>query len=62
LISAAPSLLAALQEVKKWILDDEQTMHLHGESATIDGNLFLNLATLNERFHAIRDVIDKAIG
>jgi hypothetical protein len=47
-------LAAALQEVKKWTLEDEQTIVDHGEPATIDGCLFLDAETLNERFQTIR--------
>jgi hypothetical protein len=51
-------LAAALREVKKWTLDDEQAIVEHGESATIDGCLFLDAETLNNRIHGIRKALD----
>ena len=52
-------LAAALQEVKEWTLDDEHTIVEHGEDATIDGCLFLNAQTLNERIHGIRKALER---
>ena len=52
-------LAATLEEIKRWTLDDEQTIHEHGEAATIDGCLFLDAETLNERFQTIREALAK---
>ena len=52
-------LVATLEEVKWWTLEDEQSIVEHGEAATIDGCLFLDAQTLNERFHTIREAIQR---
>ena len=52
-------LAAVLQEVKEWTLDDEHTIVEHGESATIDGCLFLDAETLNNRIHGIRKALER---
>ena len=52
-------LAAVLEEAKRWTLDDEQTIIDHGEAATIDGCLFLDAETLNERFQTIREALAK---
>lgn len=52
LIAAAPELLAALQEVKKWIRRDEECLQL--------GNLATSPEMLNERFLHVREAIAKA--
>jgi len=52
-------LVAALQEVKQWTLDDEQTIIDHGEPATIDGNMFICAEVCNERFQTIREALEK---
>lgn len=52
-------LAAALEEIKEWTLDDEQTIVEHGEAATIDGCLFLDAETLNQRFHLVREALQR---
>jgi hypothetical protein len=52
-------LASALQEAKEWTLDDEQTIHDHGNATTEDGNLFICSEVLNERFHTIRTALEK---
>ena len=53
-------LVSVLEEAKEWTLDDEQTIHDHGNPTMDDGNLFLCAETCNERFHTIREAIAKA--
>jgi len=52
-------LAAVLEEVKRWTLDDEQTIIDHGEPATIDGNMFLCAEVCNERFQTIREALER---
>jgi len=52
-------LAAVLKKVKDWTLEDERTIIEHGEPATIDGELFLDAETMNERFHIVRNVLEK---
>jgi hypothetical protein len=48
-----------LQEIKEWTMDDEQTIVDHGAIVTIDGCLFLDAETLNERFQTIREALER---
>lgn len=52
-------LAAVLEEAKEWTLEDGQTINDHGEPSTIDGKLFLDAETLNERFHTIREALQR---
>jgi len=52
-------LVATLEEVKQWTLDDETIIHENGNATTIDGKLFLDLDTLNERFQTVRDALER---
>jgi hypothetical protein len=52
-------LAAALQEVKEWTLDDEQAINDHGNATTEDGNLFICSEVLNERFHLVREALQR---
>ena len=52
-------LASVLEEVKRWTLDDEQTIIDHGEPATIDGNMFLCAEVCNERFQTIREALER---
>ena len=52
LIEAAPDLLAALEQVKAWIREDEQQ----------EGAALVSKETLNNRFQDVRAAISKAKG
>jgi hypothetical protein len=54
LIASSPELLSALQEVKEWILRDEESLEF--------GHVSMSSEMLNERFQNVRDAISKATG
>ena len=53
-------LVATLEEIKEWTMDDESEVIQHGNPTLDDGDVFICSETLNERFHTIREAINKA--
>jgi len=52
-------LAATLEEAKRWTLDDEQTIHDHGNPTMDNGNMFICAEVCNERFHTIRKALER---